>query len=294
MPLNFNTPTPIEQYTFRDINFLLKRDDLISRDFSGNKARKIDYYRENLPYNIDTIVSYGSIQSNAMYSLAKFCQLQGLHFRYHANHIPSYLKYEPQGNFKYALNLGMELVEGYSTLEVSENELLISEGVATKEAYFGIKKLAIELIKELDKSEYQIFLPSGTGTTALFLSKALQELGNESFTVYTTACVGGSAYLTEQFQKLEGDDSLYPIILETKKKYHYGKLYREFYQIWLELQNEIGVEFELLYDPKAWITIFEHRHIFNKLLYIHQGGALGNVSMLPRYLRVIRKYGDKV
>ena len=285
MFLNFNTPTPLERYSFQNISFLLKRDDLISFDFSGNKARKIDYFTKNISQNIDTIVSYGSIQSNAMYSLAKFASLMGLHFRYYANHIPSFLQENPQGNLLYALNEGMELKEGYRSIAIKENELLIKEGIATKEAYFGIEKLACELVEQVGEGEYQIFLPSGTGTTALFLSKALQNLGASQLRVYTTACVGSSDYLREQWQELESDASYYPTIIETKKRYHFGKLYREFYQIWLELQNETGVEFELLYDPKAWLAILENREIFKNLLYIHQGGKLGNISMLPRYRR---------
>ncbi len=291
MFLNFNRPTPLEEYTFENISFLLKRDDLISQLFSGNKARKIDYYWHNFPSHINTIVSYGSIQSNAMLSLARFAALKRLNFRYYANHIPSFLRENPHGNLLLALKEGMELKEGYSNLIINENELLIKEGIATQEAYFGVEKLAQELIEQVGKGEYQVFLPSGTGTTALFLSKALQKLGVTHFKVYTTACVGSSEYLREQWQELESNESYYPIIVETKKRYHFGRLYREFYQIWLELHKATGVEFELLYDPKGWLAILENREIFTNLLYIHQGGELGNISMLARYKR---KYGENI
>ena len=290
MKLQFNTPTPITQCSFRGIDFLLKRDDLISKDFSGNKARKIEYLKDNFPKDIKCIVSYGSVQSNAMYSLAKFANLAGVGFRYYANHIPTYLKSFPEGNFKRALDLGMHLCEGYESIKIEDNELFINEGVAIKEAYYGIKKLALELIEALDsKVEYQIFLPSGTGTTALFLSKAIKELNANNLEVYTTACVGDSAYLQKQFLKLEKNKELFPTILESKKKYHFGKLYREFYHIWLELHKSCNVEFDLLYDPKGWITLLENIKIFDNLVYIHQGGALGNESMLKRYKY---KFGD--
>jgi len=291
MSLNFNTPTPIEKYIFKNTSFLLKRDDLISIDFSGNKARKLYWYLDNIPKNIDTLVSYGSIQSNAMYSLAKFANLKGFKFRYYANHIPKFLKENPRGNLLNALKLGMELKEGYEGIEFIENELFIKEGVATKEAYYGVKKLAVELVEQLDSKEYQIFLPSGTGTTALFLSKALIELKAKHLRVYTTACVGSSEYLIEQFRELEANSKYYPKILDTKKRYHFGKLYKEFYQIWLELQKELEIEFDMLYDPKGWLTILENRVVFNNLVYIHQGGAMGNVTMLERYRF---KYGDNI
>ncbi len=293
MELNFNTPTPIEKYSFKNFQFLLKRDDLISMDFSGNKARKIHWYLHNLPKDIDTIVSFGSVQSNAMYSLSVFAKKMGLKFRYYANHIPALLRKNPQGNLLNALNNGMKLVEGYENIKTSKNELLINEGIANKEAYYGIKFLAKELTEQLENKEYQVFLPSGTGTTALYLNRAFMELGAENFKVYTTPCVGSSSYLKEQFTALEENQKFHPSVIESKKKYHFGKLYLEFYQIWLELQKETKVEFDLLYDPKGWIVLLESRELFNNLIYIHQGGTLGNVTMLKRYAHFLKNREGK-
>jgi len=288
--IKLNTPTPLELYSFKGLNFFLKRDDLISKELSGNKARKVKYFLENLPNNIDTIISYGSIQSNAMYSLSFFAKKMGLRFIYYANHIPTLLKENPQGNLKMALNNGMILKDGYKSITSLENALFINEGISQKEAYYGVKELALELIKQLNtKESYQIFLASGTGTTALFLSKALKELNYNNFKVYTTPCVGSKDYLIKQFTQLEKNKEFFPIILDTKKRYHFGKLYKEFYQIWLELQKELDIEFELLYDPKSWMVILKNRALFKNLVYIHQGGVLGNSTMLKRYKR---KFGE--
>ncbi|NPA27665.1 MAG: pyridoxal-phosphate dependent enzyme [Epsilonproteobacteria bacterium] len=288
--LIFNLPTPIEEHNFKGLKFLLKRDDLISPHFSGNKARKISYYINNLPSNIKTIVSYGSIQSNAMYSLAVFAKAKGINFRYYAHHIPPSLKEKSDGNYQLTLLKGAKIIEGYENLQIDKDEILINEGIATKEAFIGIKELAKEIIEQTNNKSFQIFLPSGTGTTALFLSKALKELNNKS-QVYTTACVGDSNYLKEQFLKLESNPNIFPIILESKKRYRFGRLYKEFYKIWLELQQHIGVEFDLLYDPKGWITLLEHKELFPNLLYIHQGGLLGNMTMLKRYKK---RFGEEI
>jgi 1-aminocyclopropane-1-carboxylate deaminase len=54
----------------------------------------------------------------------------------------------------------------------------------------------------------------------------------------------------------------------------------------------MGVEFDLLYDPHGWLTLLENPEIFKMpILYIHQGGLIGNESMLARY---IRKYGENI
>jgi len=289
LSIKLNKPTPLEPKSFRGVSFLLKRDDLISKELSGNKARKAAYLLQNPPKEIDTIISYGSIQSNAMYSLSFLAKELGLKFIYYANHIPSYLKTNIEGNLKLALDNGMILKEGYNNIKTLPNALIIEEGIAEDFAYYGVEELAKEIIKQTDsKKEYQIFLSSGTGTTALFLSKALKRL-NSNIKVYTTPCVGSSEYLFQQFSELEPNKEYYPIIIDTKKRYHFGGLYKEFYQIWLELQKELNIEFELLYDPKSWLVILQNQEIFNNLIYIHQGGVLGNSSMLKRYKR---KFGD--
>jgi len=80
------------------------------------------------------------------------------------------------------------------------------------------------------------------------------------------------------------------VILSLEKKHHFAKLYKENYKIWLKLQQQTGVEFDLLYDPLGWRVLLAHPEVFSKpTLYIHQGGVLGNESMLPRYKR---KYKD--
>ena len=288
--IEFNTPTPLKEYNFRDAKFLIKRDDLIHKELSGNKARKIVYYLNNLPTNINSISSYGSIQSNAMFSLSYFAKKFGLKFYYYANHIPNFLQSTPQGNLKLALENNMILKEGYDNIKKDKSTFFIKEGIAEKESYMGIKELALELIDSLNKDKnYNIFLPSGTGTTALFLSKALIENSASNLTVYTTPCVGDSNYLKSQFLELEEENKYFPKIIDTEKKYHFGKLYKEFYHIWLELQKELNLEFDLLYDPKGWITLLENNLLNEDLVYIHQGGLLGNKTMLDRY---IRKYGD--
>ena len=290
--------SPIEASTFEGHSFYLKRDDLLHPDFSGNKARKFHYFLQNdFPY-VTKIVSYGSAQSNAMYSLSVLANMQGWEFEYFVDHVAEYLKENPHGNYKGALDNGMKITVGsmQSTNNVDKNTLYIEEGGRQKEAEFGIKVLAEEIIawqKANEIEELNIFLPSGTGTTALFLQKSLSFLLPTScflIRVYTCPCVGDSRYLKKQFLELERDEKYHPTILTLDKKYHFGKLYKDNYKIWLKLQEQTGVVFDLLYDPLGWRTLLAHPKVFQKpTLYIHQGGVLGNESMLPRYERKYNK-----
>ncbi len=281
--------SPVEEISFENHTFYLKRDDLLHPNFSGNKARKFYYFLENDFPDITKIISFGSAQSNAMYSLSVLAKMRGWEFEYFVEHIAEYLKENPHGNYKAALENGMKLTVGSikSTDDLDIDTLFIEEGGRQKEAEYGIKILAQEILewqKEHDIKELNIFLPSGTGTTALFLQKYLP-----NSVVYTNPCVGDSAYLKKQFLELEEDEKTHPTILSLEKKHHFGKLYRENYKIWLKLQQQTEVVFDLLYDPLGWRTLTAHPEVISKpILYIHQGGVLGNESMLPRYER---KYG---
>ncbi len=287
MDIKFNLPSPLQEYSFNKISFLLKRDDLIHPLFSGNKARKIDYLLNTPLDKYDKIVSYGSLFSNAMLSLAIFSKIKNIPFYYLVKNLSKKELLSPKGNLKIALSNGM-ILKDYRYLQdyLTPNALFIKEGISNKFAYIGVEKLAKELIKELlPNKNYQIFLPSGTGTTSLFLSKALIKLNKKNIKVFTTPVVGDKNYLLEQFRNLEKDSSFYPTILDTSKRYGFGRLYKEFYQIWLELYYQTKVEFDLLYDPKGWITILENSSLFENLVYIHQGGNIGNITMIERYQR---------
>ena len=284
------TNSPIQNIIFQNQSFLIKRDDLLHTDFTGNKARKFYYYFKNDFPNIKTIVSHGSNQSNAMYSLSVLAKLKGWEFIYYTNHIPSFLKQNPQGNYKYAIKNGMKIIEDKefdnSKLNIDNSQLFISEGGAIKEASFGLEILANEIReyqKENNIENLKVFLPSGTGTTALFVQKYLVEYSN--IEVLTCPCVGDSTYLKKQFLELEADEKYHPTIIETRKKYHFGKLYKDNYILWKELKKQTNIEFDLLYDPIGIETFLNYKKDSSfTYLYIHQGGVIGNETMISRYL----------
>jgi 1-aminocyclopropane-1-carboxylate deaminase/D-cysteine desulfhydrase-like pyridoxal-dependent ACC family enzyme len=279
-------PSPFEKRTFRGREIYVKRDDVLHADFSGNKARKFHWFLNQEFLGVKRVVSYGSNQSNAMYSLSVMARIRGWEFIYFCNQIPNFLKNNPVGNYKYALENGMKIFESEHRQEAAymytaKSDLIIEEGGRQKEAEFGVKILAEELKKDIRKEEIKnpyIYLPSGTGTTALFLQK------NLPFRVFTCSTVGNDEYLKEQFEEIGKDN--FPAILSSQKKYHYGKLYRELYELWLELKKDMGITFDLMYDPVGWQKFLLHiDEIEGTPIYIHQGGVIGNESMLERYKR---------
>ena len=283
--------SPVSKVEFRGKTLHIKRDDLLHKDFSGNKARKFYYFLKNDFPNIKKIVSYGSAQANSLYSLSVLTRLKELKLDFYVNHISSYLKENPQGNYEASLENGANIIEKdeeniHTFIEenLKENELFIEEGGRVKEAEFGIKILADEIISYVNENQLKnvkIMLPSGTGATALFLQK------NLPYEVLSVSCVGGSEYLKKQFFYLEKNEKYHPTILQTKKKYHFGKLYKEFLEIHNEALVQTNIEFDLLYDSLGLLSLSNSKYFDeeNTIIYIHQGGILGNKSMLERYNR---------
>ncbi len=225
-----------------------------------------------------------------MYSLSCLAKLKGWEFIYYTHHIPSFLKQNPHGNYLGALknkakiietNLKAEELREFVLSLEDKDTLVIEEGGRVKEAQEGIKLLANEINEYAKKNNLKVFLPSGTGTTAYFLSKHLD------VEVLTTYCVGDEDYLKKQFEWLGGGKI--PTILKPRKKYHFGKLYKELFELWIDLKNA-GIEFDLLYDTVGWDTILHYG--LKNILYIHQGGIKGNESMIQRYLYKFR--GERI
>jgi 1-aminocyclopropane-1-carboxylate deaminase len=274
--------SPITPFEFEGNFFHIKRDDFLS-PFEGNKARKFYYFYKNDFPKIKKVISFGSNQSNAMYALSKLCKFKGWEFIYFTNHIPKFLKENPEGNYLEAIRNGAKIIEidlkgdelrEYVLSLKRDDILIIEEGGRVREAEYGIKLLAEEINDYAKKNNLKVFLPSGTGTTAYFLAKHLD------VEVLTVACVGDKDYLKKQFEFLGGEK--FPTILTPRKKYHFGKLYKNLFNVWRKLKNS-GIEFDLLYDPIGWDTILYYN--LQNVLYIHQGGLKGNITMLKRYIR---------
>ena len=88
----------------------VKRDDLLDsfNGVGGNKARKLKFLaqRKLLP---KYVASCGGVQSNSMLAIAKCCADRGI-FYYFVKGVPPYLKSNPVGNFRIAIDLGMKVI----------------------------------------------------------------------------------------------------------------------------------------------------------------------------------------
>jgi len=278
--------TPISSIFLDGREFFVKRDDLIDPYLAGNKYRKL-YKLINTDTSVyNKIVSYGGSQSNAMLAIAALAKSKGWEFTYYTKPISQVQKSQQIGNFHNALKLGMKHIEieydlyrdfiASLRLNLDIKTVIIDQGGADEIAFVGLEKLAEE-IREVRLDFDAIATPSGTGTTALSLAKALPE-----YKIYTTPSVGNVEYLKTQMRALSEIPNNLEILVP-KKKYHFAKPYKEFFDIYTKLLEE-EIEFDLLYAPLLWINLLEQTD--EKILYIHSGGVSGNESMIKRYLSI--------
>lgn len=282
--------SPVSKFEYKNRIFYVKRDDLLSPEFSGNKARKLAYYLDKYDnLHITEIISYGGYQSNLMYSLSCLAKLKKWKFTYYTRKLAKSIDYQADGNLSASLANKMNLVEiehdfnqFCQQLEINqpENQLLIKQGGAQIEAEYGIAQLAQEIkswATEQKITNPAIFLASGTGVSALYLQKNLPE-----FTVYTTNCVGSTEYLQQQFIVLEPTLPIYPTILTNKFRFANPDV--ELLTTWQNIRNASSIDFDLIYDPVGWKVLLDNLpQIKSPILYIHCGGLLGNNTMLQRY-----------
>jgi 1-aminocyclopropane-1-carboxylate deaminase/D-cysteine desulfhydrase-like pyridoxal-dependent ACC family enzyme len=288
--------SPLSKITLDGREFLVKRDDLIDPFLAGNKYRKLYTLLQTPAETFTTIISYGGTQSNAMLAIAAMCRMKTWKFIYYTKPLSKKQKESSVGNYASAIALGMEHIEIEQPLyrdfiaslrfNLGAKTFIIDQGGAVSEAKEGLQVLADELREQLkDEKIDALATPSGTGTTAFFLAKALPE-----YKVYTTPCVGDAAYLQEQMLSL-GDIPKNLSILIPKKKYHFAKPYSEFYKIYQQLKSE-NIEFDLLYAPAMWQALLEQTD--EKILYIHSGGVSGNSSMLERYKKLTKRASSSI
>ncbi|MGZ9898159.1 1-aminocyclopropane-1-carboxylate deaminase/D-cysteine desulfhydrase [Shewanella gaetbuli] len=321
------TNSPTQSITLWDKQIFVKRDDLLDTHFSGNKARKFYHFLVNDFPHIKYIVGSGSAQANSLYSLSVLAKINGWQLDYYVSHISEQVKSQYTSSTASQTNYAKSLENGANVLAIDwqrqqfsdcehlddaievlkpqyierygDKVLFVPEGGRCEFAKTGLKQLAAEVLewsKATKQNDVVVFLPSGTGTTAVYLNQqlALLNASNDIKVQVATCCtVGDESYLTAQFSQLVDDVHLHPIILNDGNKYHFGKLYLPLYQLWQEVQQSTGVEFDLLYDPIG-LSVLKH-HLNNPIfadktvLYLHQGGLIGNQSMLKRYQRKLAK-----
>ncbi|MDF3025859.1 MAG: pyridoxal-5-phosphate-dependent protein beta subunit [Fluviicola sp.] len=169
---------------FGNVHLLVKRDDLIHPEVSGNKWRKLKYNIDLVLFQKkDGILTFGGAYSNHLLATAAACKLAGLKSIGIVR--GEELNADINENLKHCAELGMDLKfvsrEAYdSRNEKSAQEtwkeeypfyLLVPEGGAN---YYGIVGCQ-EILKELPANIDHLFVAQGTTTTSCGLLVGIEE-----------------------------------------------------------------------------------------------------------------------
>lgn len=300
-PLIF--PSPIEYLTQLDNNDIyIKREDLLPFSFGGNKARKaIYFFREILKGNFDTVVTYGSSQSNHCRVIANMCSKYGLKCWIIAPHTDDVSNY----NRKLVTLSGANIIEcSISNVSFTIKSTLAQLAEDSHNPYFipggGHHTLGTEAyieayseIAQWENSHQQtfdyIFHASGTGTTQAGLVIGTI-LDNRTHTKvigisiareadYGTDVINHSIeeYLTEHQLSLPNEWQHYVHFYDHYTNRLYGKITPEIKAIIRTMYTHHGIAFSGTYTAKAFEGmkqyILQHNLSEQKILFLHTGAV---------------------
>jgi len=236
-----------------------------------------------------------------MLAIARLASSLGLPFTYFTRPLSKTLREQPEGNFKMALNLGMQVTEDTRKWNTIEEEweanpdpsiLFIPPGVCNNDVREGVYQLGDELTAQIHEhldptAPVAIVLPSGTGVTSFFLAQYFDQY-REQIQVFTVSTAIPFTQLKQQFQTMKNweniDNEGEPTILETRKRYDFAEPDQDLKKLHCALKKK-GVEFDLIYAPVTWRGMLDNWNQLksSQIIYIHTGGIEGNETQLRRY-----------
>lgn len=282
-----------ERLQARNIRVLVKRDDLIHEEISGNKWRKLKYNLELCRVRKKNgILTFGGAYSNHLVATAAACkehnvQCIGL-VRGEELHADS------NTTLQRCAELGMELRfisrEEYAMRNDSAyHETLaadfpsfqrVPEGGANYYGMIGCQ----EILKEVDEPVDHLFVAQGTTTTSCGIMLSLQA----HQTLHVVPVLKGFVAKEEMlalFAKSGMEASLIEDLLnqvEVHDAYHfggYGKYTTELLDFIRSIYTEQQLKLDPIYTGKAFYAMLQelesHRFDNSTVLFVHTGGLQG-------------------
>jgi 1-aminocyclopropane-1-carboxylate deaminase len=283
-----------KQFVSKNVQVFVKRDDLIDKEVSGNKWRKLNYSIELANYQKkDGILTFGGAFSNHLLATAAACHKSGLKSIGVVR--GEELTKDSNANLKRCHELGMQLIfisrveyqlrnEKITQEEWKEDFptfLLVPEGGANYHGLIGCQ----EIIQEIPFVPDHIFIAQGTTTTSCGVLTAL----SEQSTLHVVPALKGFDALTEMRTLLYPfyvddeliDEKLKQVVVHSDAHFGgYAKSTPELITFKQAQQHAFNLPLDLVYTTKAfyallkWIDQLEPFDQLQKIVFIHTGGLL--------------------
>ncbi len=256
----------------------IKRDDLISPLFPGNKFRKlVPHLRKVITQRHQRVLTFGGAYSNHLYAFASAIQLLGLE----GIACIRGERVEPLNPvLAYAWQCGVRLhfLDRATYRDRHSSALhrvlrqqfgdfyLIPEGGTDADAVTAVAQIAAEISTPFD----EVFVAVGTGGTAAGLARGFADRTH----VTGVVVLKGAEYLTKDVQALAGADNW---MLD--HDHHHGGYAKTTPKLWSfmeTVEQESGIRFDPVYTAKAlyalhdWLQSPANQN--KKILFIHTGG----------------------
>jgi 1-aminocyclopropane-1-carboxylate deaminase len=285
---NLIDKTKVESFVYNQLNELncelfIKRDDLIHKEISGNKIRKLKY---NLQFCLDNslkgIVTYGGAYSNHLLASAAAANLAGIKIigRVRGNELNA----ESNAVLKRCLELGMSLefldrtyfskIKNQNGIVEVDGSLFLSipEGGRNLNGIEGCK----EIITEIDEDFDYYCLAQGTTTTslgiALSIPKQTKLIVVPVLKGFNSEMEMSSIIGKEEFLRIENQ-------LIVLNDYHFGGYAKsnDILNLFVaDFNSQNTFEIEPIYTGKAMFALIDFlksEDINNKkVLFVHTGG----------------------
>ncbi|MBK7373482.1 MAG: pyridoxal-phosphate dependent enzyme [Saprospiraceae bacterium] len=285
-------PSALQRIDFDfPFSLMVKRDDLIHPQVSGNKYRKLqgilDHVQSN---NIKGVLTFGGAFSNHIYATAAAAAAYGLEsigiIRGEDDDANPTLRFVRANGMKlffvprseYSLKLDSILVR--SIINQYRHLQVIPEGGDDPLAYDGLGMVITEMIDQGHNPDYLV-VAAGTGTTAVGLLKALKKYQLDTKLLIFPALKHQG--LHKDIIKKAGVDSSQAIYCD---QYHFGGYARATEEL-IEFMNNFlkvtGIPLDPVYNAKLVYGLYQmgKEKWFkpaDRVIWLHTGGIQGSVA----------------
>jgi 1-aminocyclopropane-1-carboxylate deaminase len=251
-------PSPLEEVVderLGGVRVLLKRDDLIDAEISGNKWRKLKY--NLLERGGRDVVTFGGAYSNHVRAVAAAGRRYGfgtVGVIRGEEHLPL------NPSLAYAVEQGMRLVyvdrTAYRRKPVPDGDFFVlPEGGSNAAAVRGCAEIPAEIGTPFDV----ICCPCGTGGTVAGIAAGLDAVSGTTRRAIGFSALKGGTFLVEEIRKLQRSAGTVTDNWSVETEFHFGGFARgtpELVKFCAEFRDRHGVALESTYVAKMMFGLF--------------------------------------
>lgn len=294
--MKYNTPLQKLKFSCNNNHIYMKRDDLLPFSFGGNKARKADYFFEDMmKKSCDVVVTYGSHSSNHCRIVANMAARNGMKCII----ISPSEDYHETSNSKMVNFFGAKVItvpvkdvaktidDTVEELKKSNNPYFIQgggHGNLGTQAYVDTYNEICDFEREQNINFDYIFHASGTGTTqaGLVCGQLLTKKTEQKIIGISIARQNprGKQVVIDSINSYLGDEKDHKDIVNFTDDYicgGYGVYNQEILDIIKNVLINDGIALNTTYTGKAFWGMTEfikHKNISDKnILFINTGGT---------------------